>query len=46
MVTYVVFPSVLSDVLEYLKSAAVQQKFQEMGIIVELPEYIDKEGKL
>ena len=46
MVTYVVFPSVLSDALEYLKSPAVQQKFQEMGIIVELPEYIDKEGEL
>ena len=46
IITYAVFPSVLSDVLEYFKSLAVQQKFQEMGIIVELPEYIDKEGEL
>ena len=46
IITYTVFPSVLSDVLEYLKSTAVQQKFQEMGVSVELPEYIDKEGKL
>ena len=29
---------VLSDVLEYLKSSAIHQKFQEMGISVELPE--------
>ena len=38
IITYAVFPSVLSDVLEYLKSSAVQQKFQEMGVSVELPE--------
>ena len=39
IITYAVFPSVLSDVLEYLKSSAVQQKFQEIGVSVELPEY-------
>ena len=38
VVTYVVLPSVLSDALEYLKSSTVQQKFQEMGVSVELPE--------
>ena len=38
IITYAVFPSVFSDVLEYLKSSAVQQKFQEMGVSVELPE--------
>ena len=37
IMTYAVFPSVLSD-LEYFKSLAVQQKFQEMGVSVELPE--------
>ena len=42
IITYVVFPSVLSDVVEYLKSSTVQQKFQEMGVSVELPEYPDK----
>ena len=42
VVTYAVLPSVLSDVLEYLKSSAVQQKFQEMGISVELPEDLGK----
>ena len=42
IITYAVFPSVLSDVLEYLKSSAVQQKFQEMGVSVELPEDLGK----
>ena len=42
IITYVVFPSVLSDVLEYFKSAAVQQMFQEMGVSVELPEDLDR----
>ena len=42
IITYAVFPSVLSDVLEYLKSSVVQQKFQEMGVSVELPEYPGK----
>ena len=36
-ITYAVFPSVLSDVVEYFKSSAVQQKFQEMGVSVEFP---------
>ena len=38
IITYAVFPSVLSDVLEYLKSSIVQQKFHEMGVSVKLPE--------
>ena len=38
IIAYAVFPSILSDVLEYLKSSNVQQKFQEMGVRVELPE--------
>ena len=42
VITYVVLPSVLSDALEYLKSSTVQQKFQEMGISFQLPEYSDK----
>ena len=42
IITYAVFPSVLSDVLKYLKSSAVQQKFQEMGVSVELPEDLGK----
>ena len=42
IITYAVFPSVLSDILEYLKSSAVQQKFQEMGVSVELPEDLGK----
>ena len=37
IMTYAVFPSVLSDVIEYLKSSTVQQKFQELGVSVELP---------
>ena len=41
IMTYAVFPSVLSD-LEYFKSLAVQQKFQEMGVSVELPEDLGK----
>ena len=42
IITYVVFPSVLSDILEYFKSSAVQQMLQEMGVSVELPEYTGK----
>ena len=42
IITYVVFPSVLSDVLEYLESSAVQQKFQEMGVSIELPEDLSR----
>ena len=42
MVTYAVLPSVLFDILEYLKSPAVQQKFQEMGVSIELPEDLGK----
>ena len=42
VITYAVLPSVLSDVLEYLKSSTVQQKFQEMGVSVELPEDLGK----
>ena len=42
IITYVVFPSVLTDVLEYFKSSAVQQMLQEMGVSVELPEYTGK----
>ena len=42
IMSYAVFPSVLSDVLEYLKSSTVQQKFQEMGVSVELPEDLGK----
>ena len=42
IMTYAVFPSVLSDVLEYLKSSAVQQKFRKMGVNVELPEDLGK----
>ena len=42
IMSYAVFPSVLSDVLEYLKSSAVQQMFQEMGVSVELPEDLDR----
>ena len=38
IITYAVFPSVLSDVLEYLKSSAIQQKFHEIGVSVELPQ--------
>ena len=38
IITYAVFPSVLSDVLQYFKSSAVQKKFQEMGVSVELPD--------
>ena len=38
VITYSVFPSILSDVLEYFKSSAVQQMLQEMGVSVELPE--------
>ena len=45
IITYVVFPSVLSDVLEYFKSSAIQQKFQEMGVSVELPEGLEGLGK-
>ena len=39
IITYAVFPSVFSDVRKYLKTSAIQQKFQEMGVSVELPEY-------
>ena len=39
---YAVFPSVLSDLIEYLKSLAVQQKLQEMGVSVELPEDLSR----
>ena len=47
IITYAVFPSVLSDVLEYFKSSAVQQNFQELGVSVELPEDLGKnEAKL
>ena len=42
VITYSVFPSVLSDVLEYFKSSAVQQMLQEMGVSVELPEDLGK----
>ena len=42
IITYAVFPSVLSDVLKYFKSSAVQQKFQEMGVSVELPEDLSR----
>ena len=42
IMTYAVFPLVLSNVLEYLKSSAIQQKFQEMGVSVELPEDLSK----
>ena len=47
IITYAVFPSVLPDVVEYLKSSTVQQKFQGMGVSVELPEDlgINKEFK-
>ena len=42
VITYAVFPSVLSDVLEYFVSSAVQQKLQKMGVSVELPEDLGK----
>ena len=42
IITYAVFPSVLSDVLEYFKSSTVQQKLQEMGVSVKLPEDLSR----
>ena len=45
IITYAVFPSVLSDILEYLKSSAAQQKFHEMGVNVKLPEHVSKRNK-
>ena len=42
VITYSVFPSVLSDTLEYFKSSAVQQMLQEMGVSIELPEDLGK----
>ena len=42
IITYAVFPSVHSDVLEYLKSSAIHQKFQEKGVSVKLPEKLDR----
>ena len=42
IITYAVFPSVLSEVFEYFKSSAVQQKLQEMGVSVELPEDVSR----
>ena len=44
IITYAVFPSVLSDVLECLTSSAVQQKFQEMGVSVKLPDLSRNKG--
>ena len=42
IVTYAILPSALYDALESLKSPAVQKKFHDFGVSIELPEM--KEG--
>ena len=39
-ITYAVFPSAFPDILEYFNSPAIQQKFQKIGVTVELPEIL------
>ena len=38
IVTYAILPSALNDALETLKSPAVQKKFHDLGVNIELPE--------
>ena len=38
IVTYAILPSALNDALESLKSPAVQKKFHDLGVSIELPE--------
>ena len=40
IVTYAVLPSVVHDELESLKSPDVQQRFQDLGVRIELPDLI------
>ena len=40
IITYAVFPSAFPDILEYFNSPAIQQKFQKIGVTVELPEIL------
>ena len=40
IVTYAILPSVVHDVLKSLKSPDVQQRFQDLGVRIELPELI------
>ena len=42
IITYAILPSALYDALESLKSPAVQKKFHDLGVSIELPEM--KEG--
>ena len=41
VITYTIFPSVLSDVLKYLKSSAVEEMFEKNGVCIGLPENVD-----
>ena len=40
VVTYAIFPSVLSDVLEYLTSSTIEEMFEKMGVCIGLPENV------